>query len=57
VGALGLAFWGLDNLSVDMSVLSTFPGGMLMFGLMLAAFGVFLGAFGSGLMMRKFLRV
>ena len=58
IAALGVGYWALDAAGRDMSFLSSnFPGGLLMFGLMLAAFGVFLGAFGSGLMMRKFLRV
>jgi cell division transport system permease protein len=58
IGALAVGYWALDAAGRDMGFLSsTFPGGLFMFAVMLAAFGVFLGAFGSGLMMRKFLRV
>jgi hypothetical protein len=35
----------------------SFPAGVFGLGLALVAFGTFLGAFGSGLTMRKFLRI
>jgi cell division transport system permease protein len=58
VGLLALVYVALSNLNSNLTDPATsFPGGVVGLGLALIAFGTFLGAFGSGLTLRKFLRI
>ena len=55
---LGLAYSALGGFDNDLtSPTSGYPGGVWALGLTLAAFGLLLGAFGSGMTLRRFLRV
>ena len=55
---LGIAYTTLGGLNHDLtSPASLYPGGVWALGLTLAAFGLLLGAFGSGMTLRRFLRV
>jgi cell division transport system permease protein len=48
----------LSNLSSDLTdPAKTFPGGVVGLGIALVAFGTLLGAVGSGMTLRKFLRI
>ena len=58
VALLTLVYVALSNLNGGLTdPAKSFPGGVAGLGLALVAFGTFLGAFGSGLTMRKFLRI
>jgi cell division transport system permease protein len=58
VGLLTLVYVALSNLNRNLvDPATSFPGGVYGLGLALVAFGTFLGAFGSGLTLRKFLRI
>ncbi len=55
---LGIAYTTLGGLNHDLtSPASLYPGGVWALGLTLAGFGLLLGAFGSGMTLRRFLRV
>ena len=55
---LALAYAGLGQINNDLTdPVTLFPGGSALLGLTLAGFGLILGAFGSGITLRKFLRV
>jgi cell division transport system permease protein len=55
---LGIAYTTLGGLNHDLtSPAALYPGGVWALGLTLAAFGLLLGAFGSGMTLRRFLRV
>ena len=55
---LGLAYTALGGVDHDLtSPTGLYPGGVWALGLTLAAFGLLLGAFGSGMTLRRFLRV
>jgi cell division transport system permease protein len=58
VALLTLVYVSLSNLNGGLTdPAKSFPGGVAGLGLALIAFGTFLGAFGSGLTLRKFLRI
>jgi cell division transport system permease protein len=58
VALLSLVYVGLSNLNGGLTdPAKTFPGGVTGLGVALVAFGMLLGAFGSGLTLRKFLRI
>jgi cell division transport system permease protein len=58
VALLALVYVSLSNLNGGLTdPAKSFPGGVAGLGLALVAFGTFLGAFGSGLTLRKFLRI
>jgi cell division transport system permease protein len=58
VALLTLVYVALSNLNGGLTdPAKSFPAGVFGLGLALIAFGTFLGAFGSGLTMRKFLRI
>jgi cell division transport system permease protein len=58
VALLILVYIGLSNLNDGLTdPTNSFPGGVAGLGLALVAFGMLLGAFGSGLTLRKFLRI
>jgi cell division transport system permease protein len=58
VTLLSIAYIGLTNLNGGLTdPARTFPAGVVGLGAALIAFGMFLGAFGSGLTLRKFLRI
>jgi cell division transport system permease protein len=58
VALLTLVYAALSNLNGGLTdPAKSFPAGVTGLGLALIAFGTFLGAFGSGLTMRKFLRI
>jgi cell division transport system permease protein len=58
VALLSVVYIGLTNVNGGLTdPAKSFPAGVFGLGLALVAFGTFLGAFGSGLTMRKFLRI
>jgi cell division transport system permease protein len=58
VALLSLVYVGLSNLNGGLTdPAKTFPGGVTGLGFALVVFGMLLGAFGSGLTLRKFLRI
>ena len=58
VTLLSIAYIGLTNLNGGLTdPARSFPAGVVGLGAALIAFGMFLGAFGSGLTLRKFLRI
>ena len=58
VALLTLVYVALSNLNGGLTdPAKSFPAGVVGLGFALVAFGTFLGAFGSGLTMRKFLRI
>ena len=58
VALLTLVYAALSNLNGGLTdPAKSFPAGVTGLGISLIAFGTFLGAFGSGLTMRKFLRI
>jgi cell division transport system permease protein len=58
VALLTLVYVALSNLNGGLTdPAKSFPAGVTGLGIALIAFGTFLGAFGSGLTMRKFLRI
>ncbi len=58
VALLTLVYVSLSNLNGGLTdPAKSFPAGVFGLGLALIAFGTFLGAFGSGLTLRKFLRI
>jgi cell division transport system permease protein len=58
VALLSVVYIGLTNVNGGLTdPAKSFPAGVVGLGLALIAFGTFLGAFGSGLTMRKFLRI
>jgi cell division transport system permease protein len=58
VALLTLVYAALSNLNGGLTdPAKSFPAGVTGLGIALIAFGTFLGAFGSGLTMRKFLRI
>jgi cell division transport system permease protein len=58
VALLTLVYVGLTNLNNGLTdPAKSFPGGVAGLGIALVAFGTLLGAFGSGLTLRKFLRI
>ncbi len=55
---LGVGYVALGHYSSDFKgPAAVYPGGVWMLGLTLAAFGLLLGAFGSGMTLRRFLKV
>ena len=58
VALLSVVYIGLSNLNGGLTdPAKSFPGGVAGLGTLLVAFGMFLGAFGSGLTLRRFLRI
>jgi len=58
VTLLSIAYIGLTNVNGGLTdPARSFPAGVVGLGAALIAFGMFLGAFGSGLTLRKFLRI
>jgi len=58
VALLSIVYIGLSNLNGGLTdPAKSFPGSVVGLGLVLVGFGMFLGAFGSGLTLRKFLRI